>query len=107
MSEVKSLIDNAIAGNKVFVVSKSYCPYCVKAKSALAKFNIPEQHFEWMDIEKHNDMAAIQDYMQVLTGGRSVPRVFINGKFFGGGDDTAAAAKNGKLEKVLAEAGAI
>ncbi|EPB74690.1 hypothetical protein ANCCEY_06223 [Ancylostoma ceylanicum] len=42
-----------------------------------------------------------------LTGARSVPRVFINQKFFGGGDDTAAAAKNGKLAQLLKEAQAI
>jgi hypothetical protein len=33
--------------------------------------------------------------------------VFINQKFFGGGDDTAAAKKNGNLEKKLREIDAI
>jgi len=28
--------------------------------------------------------------MLAMTGGRSVPRVFINGQFIGGGDDTGA-----------------
>lgn len=31
----KELIDKAIADNKVAVFSKSYCPYCKMAKSAL------------------------------------------------------------------------
>ncbi|KAK5971785.1 Glutaredoxin domain-containing protein [Trichostrongylus colubriformis] len=42
-----------------------------------------------------------------LTGARSVPRVFINQKFIGGGDETAVAAKNGTLAKLLKEAQAI
>ncbi len=46
---------------------------------------------------------AIQDVLLQLTGGRSVPRVFIKGKFIGGGDDTAALARNGGLAKLLAE----
>jgi len=45
--------------------------------------------------------------MKQLTGGRSVPRVFIGGKFIGGGDETMAAHKGGKLEKMLNDAGAI
>ena len=33
-----------------------------------------------------------------------MPRVFIHGKFFGGGDETAAACKNGAFKKKV-EAG--
>lgn len=29
----------------------------------------------------------LQDYMRALTGARSVPRVFIAGKFVGGGEE--------------------
>ena len=39
--------------------------------------------------------------MKKLTGARSVPRVFINGKFVGGGDDVAQKARNGDLAKLL------
>ena len=45
--------------------------------------------------------------MKQLTGGRSVPRVFIGGKSIGGRDETMAAHKAGKLEKMLNDAGAI
>ena len=46
-------------------------------------------------------MNAIQDYMQSITGGRSVPRVFVKGKFYGGGDETAAGARSGDLKKKI------
>ncbi len=36
-----------------------------------------------------------------------VPRVFIKGKFIGGGQETAALDRQGALEKMLKEAGAI
>jgi glutaredoxin 3 len=36
-----------------------------------------------------------------VTGGRTVPRVFINGKCIGGGDDTAKMEKDGKLKPLL------
>ncbi len=41
-----------------------------------------------------------------MTGGRSVPRVFVGGKFIGGCDDTMAAHASGEFEKLLKDAGA-
>ena len=38
---------------------------------------------------------------------RSVPRVFVGGKFIGGGDDTAALHSRGELKSKLEAAGAI
>ena len=51
-----------------------------------------------MELDGRPDMSAIQSALGELTGGTSVPRVFIGGVFLGGGDDTVAAAKNGSLE---------
>lgn len=36
-----------------------------------------------------------------------VPRVFIDGKFIGGGDDTVKLDKNGELVRLLKEAGVL
>ena len=45
---------------------------------------------------------AIQDVMLLKTGERTVPRVFINGRCIGGGTETAAAAADGSLARLLA-----
>jgi glutaredoxin 3 len=55
-----------------------------------------------VQLDKESEGSAIQDILLSITGGRSVPRVFINGKFIGGGDETAAAAANGTLAQLLA-----
>lgn len=47
------------------------------------------------------DPSTIQSYLGELTGGTSVPRVFIDTKFIGGGDDTERLANNGQLEKMV------
>uniref|UniRef100_A0A1I7ZVT3 Glutaredoxin-1 n=2 Tax=Steinernema glaseri TaxID=37863 RepID=A0A1I7ZVT3_9BILA len=107
MEEVKGFVDGLLASKKVVVFSKSYCPYCHKAKAALQSLNLLPGSLEWIEIERREDCDAIQDYMGQLTGGRSVPRVFVGGKFLGGGDDTVAAKKNGTLQKKLADVGAI
>ena len=54
-----------------------------------------------LQLDKEEDCQEYQDALKDLTGGRSVPRVFINGKFIGGGDETAAAAADGSLQKLL------
>ncbi|VDL80732.1 unnamed protein product [Nippostrongylus brasiliensis] len=42
-----------------------------------------------------------------ISGARTVPRVFIGKYFFGGADETVAAAKNGRLAQRLKEVDAI
>lgn len=46
MEQIKKLI----ADNKVFVFAKSYCPYCKKAKEALASINV---EFGLLDLDKY------------------------------------------------------
>lgn len=74
-------------------------------QSVLQKYNISD--LEIVEIENMPDCDDVQDYMREVTGGRSVPRVFIGGKFVGGGDETAALDRQGKLEGLLRDAGAI
>ena len=107
MSSVKSKIDNLIEKKKVLVISKSYCPYCKMAKQILAKYNIPKENIEIMEIDSDSDMEEIQNYMRILTGARSVPRVFIGGKCIGGGDETSTLHRNGQLATLLQNAGAL
>lgn len=45
--------------------------------------------------------SEIQAALGQLTGGTSVPRVFINSEFIGGGDDTERMANNGQLATKL------
>lgn len=54
---------------------------------------------------QHGDGIDIQDALYEVTGARSVPRVFVGGKFIGGGDDTAAKAASGELAQLLAAVG--
>ncbi|CAD5206206.1 unnamed protein product [Bursaphelenchus okinawaensis] len=104
---VKAFVDGLISSKKVVIFSKTYCPFCTKAKDAIGSFKLQSDAIETVELDKRNDCDQVQDYLKDITGGRSVPRVFINGKFLGGGDDTVAALKNGSLESKLKEAGAL
>ena len=49
----------------------------------------------------------VQAYMQQVTGSRTVPRVFIGGECIGGGAETRAEDRSGKLLERLLSAGAL
>ena len=73
----------------------------------LGKYDIPSEKMKILEIDGDKDCSEIQDYMSQVTGGRTVPRVFINGKCIGGGNETSSAHQSGELEKLLRSAGAI
>merc|ERR1719510_2649381 len=87
-------IKESIPSTPVVMVSKSYCPFCRKAKDALKSFNLGS---DLVVYEIENEMAK-------MTGGRSVPRVFIGGQFVGGGDEMVKYKSNGKLAELISNA---
>lgn len=100
----KETIDKALQDNRVMVFSKSYCPFCTKAKNALQSL-LDRSQFTVMELDGRDDGDEIQDELLTLTGGRTVPRVFIDGKFIGGGDETASLARSGALKEMLTQKG--
>jgi len=103
----KALAIQLIKDKKVLMVSKKSCPFCVKAKNALANYKLNPEMYEILELEGRSDMSEIQDYMRELTGARSVPRVFIDGQCIGGGDETMALHRSGKLGPMLENIGAL
>jgi glutaredoxin 3 len=61
------------------------------------------------ELDKRSDLDFddAMSYLGKLTGDETVPRVFINKKFIGGGDDTERLHKNGELKKLLEDAQAL
>merc|ERR1712110_805432 len=100
----KAEIDQLIKQYPVFVISKTYCPFCTMAKDALKNYDIPSDKIKIMEIENHKDCGEIQDYMSQSTGGRTVPRVFIGGECIGGGSETSALHQSGELERRIQSA---
>ncbi|XP_051533660.1 glutaredoxin-1-like [Myxocyprinus asiaticus] len=90
-----------IKGDKVVVFLKPTCPYCTLAKSVLSKYKFKGGHLEFIDISGRNDMDTIQDYLQQITGARTVPRIFIGEQCIGGGSDVQNLDSSGKLEGML------
>jgi len=93
-----SFVETSVADNKVMIFSKSYCPYCNKAKEAFDAMGVS---YGTVELDRVEGGAAIQAALLEKTGQRTVPNVWVKGKHLGGCDDTLRAKGNGELAKML------
>jgi glutaredoxin 3 len=78
---------------EVKVYTTSTCPYCVRAKSVLAKRGIAFEEINVSgDFEK-------RDWLVKATGQKTVPQIFIDGQSIGGSDELVALDQAGELVK--------
>jgi glutaredoxin 3 len=54
-----------------------------------------------VEIEDRPDCNEIQSVLGNMTGAKTVPRVFVNGNFIGGGSDVKKLNEEGKLAEML------
>ncbi|KAL8489009.1 hypothetical protein ACS0TY_025060 [Phlomoides rotata] len=93
-----AFVKNAISSHPIVIFSKSYCPYCRRAKAVFKELN---QEPYVIELDEREDGGDIQDALGKTVGKRTVPQVFINGKHLGGSDDTLEAYENGELAELL------
>lgn len=71
--DAKSFIEKTISEHTVVVFSKSTCPYCARVKKL---FGDVRADIYLIEINKRDDMSALQDALQRMTGARTVNLVF-------------------------------
>jgi len=77
----------------VKIYTRDNCPYCVRAKDFFAKKNITVQ-----EVKVERDIA--RDSYFTLTGMKTVPAIYINGKLIGGYTDLVEYAADNPGEFV-------
>ena len=82
----KDIIRQHIQKNKVVMFSKTYCPYCQKAKQLL-KQNYPQHSIHIIELDTMQNGDRLQDALYTQTKQRTVPNIFIQQKHIGGYDD--------------------
>lgn len=80
---------------KVEIYTTPYCPYCIRAKALLGRKGVL-----YTEVDVTGDSRKRQWLLEV-TGQRTVPQVFIDGRSMGGYDDIAALDRAGKLDPLL------
>ena len=89
-----------IKSSKIMVFSKVSCPYCRKAKEAISNIT---PLFSVCELDVVNDGAEMQSALLEMTGQKTVPSIFVNGKHIGGCDSTVAAIASGEFQKLIRE----
>ncbi|XP_008049469.1 glutaredoxin-1 isoform X1 [Carlito syrichta] len=103
----QEFVNCKIQPGKVVVFIKPTCPYCRRTQEILSELPIKQGLLEFVDITTTNNMNEIQDYLQQLTGARTVPRVFIGKDCIGGCTDLVNMQQSGELLTRLKQIGAL
>ncbi|OMJ18087.1 Glutaredoxin-C2 [Smittium culicis] len=93
-----NLISTLIKSNNAVIFSKSYCPFCLRAKESLKSINLD---FKVVELDEHPDGSKIQSALFDLTNQRTVPNIFINSKHIGGSDSLSEIIRNNDIESYL------
>jgi len=98
--EIKRNVEDLLSQERVVIFSKESCPYCYDTKNVFDKMG---QKYAVVELNQHPQGNGVQDVLNDMTGARTVPRVFIDGKCIGGGSDTVKMFKSGKLVEILSQ----
>jgi glutaredoxin 3 len=80
---------------QVLIYSKSWCPYCERAKALLKSKGVA---FQEVDIESQPEH---RDEMIRRSGRKTVPQIFIGSRHVGGSDDIHELDAAGGLDPLL------
>ncbi len=98
LAKIQPIVEALIKNNLVMVFSKSYCPFCTKAKRHLQSKNV---QFQAIELDREPNGQEIQSYLLHKTQQRTVPNIFINGHHVGGCDDLLSKDKSGEIDSLL------
>jgi len=87
-----------IKASKIVVFSKTHCPYCTRAKAAIGALT---PQFTVVELDVVKDGSAQQDALLELTGQKTVPNIFVDGKHIGGCDKTLELISSGEFQKLI------
>lgn len=81
---------------EVVIYKTQFCGYCFRAAQLLESKGVA---FTEVDVSGDGDK---RQWLAEVTGRRTVPQVFIDGKPVGGFDDLARLNRTGELDRLLA-----
>lgn len=104
MSEqLKDEVEREVAHNKILIYGKGTktAPRCGFTLETIEFFNGYGYPFEVIDVLENMPK---REFLAQMTDWPTLPKVFINGKFYGDTDILGPMAQNGELKEVLTEA---
>ena len=84
---------------KITVYSRSWCPYCVRAKALLDAKGV-----DYVEVDLDREPERLAEMLTRSGGRRTVPQIFFDDHHVGGSDDLYALERAGALNELLEEA---
>lgn len=81
--------------SNIEIYTKSWCPYCARAKALLQSRGLA-----FVEYEISSDSAKARE-MRERSHGSTVPQIFIDDRLIGGSDELFAAHASGYLDQLL------
>ena len=94
-------INTMVKSNQVVIFSKTYCPFCAKAKKLILNI-VPKSKVTIVELDQIHHGSKVQRTLGDITGASTVPRIFINHVFVGGCSNIVELDSTGQLKKLLA-----
>ncbi|XP_054919735.1 uncharacterized protein [Dermacentor andersoni] len=98
MSAASSFIEQTLENSPVVIFSKSYCPFCRKAKQVFDELHVS---YVAVELDGRADASEIQNVLRQMTGASTVPRVFVNKQCLGGCSDLEEMYGKNQLQTLL------
>jgi monothiol glutaredoxin len=101
--QLKEEIEREVAANKILVYGKGTktMPRCGFTLETIEFFNHFGYPFEVIDVLENMPKREV---LSEMTNWPTLPKIFINGKFYGDTDIVGPMAQNGELQTLLKEA---
>ena len=112
-SMAQAFMNSKIQSGRLVVFIKPTYPYCRRTQEPLSQLAFKQGLLEFVRIQilyligAIGDTTEIQDYLQQLTGARTVPRVFIGKECIGGCTDLVNIHERGELLTRIKQIGAL
>ena len=89
-----------LKSNKLVLFSKTYCPFCKNAKKVLENTGYK---FKIVELDTHAKGNIILKHISKLSGIKTVPQLFLEGKFIGDSSKVKELDDDGKLAAMFNE----
>ncbi|KAI9249394.1 hypothetical protein BDA99DRAFT_548726 [Phascolomyces articulosus] len=99
MNPQTTWIQHTLRKYPVVLYSKTYCPFCRRAKQVLDQYC--KNNYYIVEVDQRKDQLAMKQSLIDLSGRRTFPNLFVDGQSIGGSDEIVRLEKLGKLSELL------
>ena len=106
-TDAAAYVADAIAGHGVVMFALEWCEFCWAVRKLLARLGVAfaSVDLDSVALQKDDLGTRIRPVLKELTGSPTIPQIWIAGTHVGGATDVFAALRDGRMRRLLAQAG--